>query len=64
MHWHFAPENPKRLLEAGVTIAFTTQGLEETKQFRKKLRQAVQRGLAPDDALRACTVAPAELLEL
>lgn len=62
MHWRLAPENPRRLVEAGVTVAFTAHGLDKPTSFREKLRQAVERGLDPDAALYGCTVAPATLL--
>ena len=62
MHWHLAPENPSRLNEAGVTIALTTHGLEKKADFRNRVRRAVERGWNADDALKACTIAPARLL--
>ncbi len=61
MHWDLAPENPARLSEAGVKIAFTTQGLKDPSEFLGALRTCVRRGLSPDAALRALTVTPAEL---
>ena len=62
MHWDIAPENPARLVAAGVRIALTSHGLKDRDQFLKRVRQAVERGLDPDDALRALTVTPASLL--
>jgi N-acetylglucosamine-6-phosphate deacetylase len=62
MHWHLAPENPGRLAEADVKIALTTDGLEKRGEFLAQLRKAIKRGLSRDDALRALTVNPAELL--
>ena len=61
MHWDMAPENPGRLAKAGVKIVFTTEGLKEVDTFLAALRKAVARGLSADAALRALTVAPAEL---
>jgi N-acetylglucosamine-6-phosphate deacetylase len=61
MHWDMAPENPARLVKAGVKIVFTTEGLKEVDSFLAALRKAVARGLSADDALRALTIAPAEL---
>ncbi|UCG60066.1 MAG: amidohydrolase family protein [Phycisphaerales bacterium] len=61
-HWESAPENPKRLCEAGVCFALTTAELKEPKEFYSKLREAVRRGLAPDKALAALTTVPAAWL--
>jgi imidazolonepropionase-like amidohydrolase len=62
MHWDLAPENPARLVAAGVPIALTTYGLMNTTDFLPAVRRAVQRGLSPEDALKALTITPAELL--
>ncbi|HND51529.1 MAG TPA: amidohydrolase family protein, partial [Pirellulaceae bacterium] len=61
MHWDIAPENPARLERAGVSFVLTSHGLREPKEFLDAVRKAVARGLSPDAALRALTVAPAEL---
>lgn len=60
MHWHFAPTNPSRLDDAGVRFAFTTDGLDDAKDFLKNIRLAVQRGLDRDVALAALTTTPAQ----
>lgn len=61
MHWDHAPENPGRLAAAGVRIALTMQGLKDQATFITSLRKAIERGLTPDDALRALTTVPADL---
>jgi len=61
-HWYLVPENAGRLDKAGVRIAFATQGLKDPGDFLPAVRRTVERGLAPDSALRALTVTPAELL--
>ncbi|MBI3872774.1 MAG: amidohydrolase family protein [candidate division Zixibacteria bacterium] len=61
MHWDIAPENAGRLAQAGVPIAFMSQGLKDTKDFLGAVRKAVQRGLSADAALTALTVTPAGL---
>jgi N-acetylglucosamine-6-phosphate deacetylase len=61
MHWDHAPENPARLAQANVKLAFTTVGLENPTAFLKQVREAVQRGLQPDAALRALTIDAAEI---
>jgi N-acetylglucosamine-6-phosphate deacetylase len=62
MHWELAPENPGRLVNAGVTIALTSNGLREPTEFLASIRKAVQRGLPPEEALQAATLTPAKLL--
>ena len=59
--WDWAPENPAVLRQAGVTIALTTHGLSDRKEFRKNLRLALDRGLSESDALAALTTVPARL---
>ncbi|HVK81778.1 MAG TPA: amidohydrolase family protein, partial [Verrucomicrobiae bacterium] len=61
MHWDIAPENPARLAQAGVPIAFTAHGLKEIKDFLPRLRQAVERGLSREKALAALTTNAAVL---
>lgn len=61
-HWDLAPENPKRLLDAGVPIALTADGLKDFGDFRKNVRKAIERGLPEDAALAALTTVPAHWL--
>jgi N-acetylglucosamine-6-phosphate deacetylase len=61
MDWDLSAENPARLDKAGVKIALTAHGLRDKGTFLAAVRRAVVRGLAPDAALRAMTVTPAEL---
>lgn len=63
-HWDLAPDNPRQLLEAGATIAFTTLGLGEAKDLHAKLATAIERGLSPEAALAAVTTTPAQMLGL
>ena len=62
MDWDLSPEDPGRLDKAGVTIALSTQGLKDKATFLTNVRKAVVRGLSNDAALKAMTVAPANLL--
>lgn len=62
MHWELSPENPARLINAGVKVAFTAEGLEDPADLRSQLRIAIEHGLSPDDALQSLTMIPAELL--
>jgi imidazolonepropionase-like amidohydrolase len=62
-HWQQAPANAARVAAAGLRFALTTRGLKEpAKEFWPSLRRAVAAGLSEDDALRALTLTPAELL--
>jgi imidazolonepropionase-like amidohydrolase len=61
-HWELAPENPKRLNEAGVAFAFTSAKLKKADQFHAKVRETVERGLSADAALAALTTGPARML--
>lgn len=60
-HWDEAPENLKRLNEAGVSFAFTTATLKDPGLFLAAVRSAVQRGLSRQAALAALTITPAKL---
>ena len=62
LHWDLAPENPARLHRAGVRIALTGHGLGNIAKLRSAVRGAIERGLPAEEALRALTVTPAELL--
>ncbi len=61
-HWYLAPENAKKLSDAGATLAFTSHGLKDKNDFLKNLRKMVERGLDKEKALEALTTAPASLL--
>ena len=61
-HWEMAPANPARLEAAGISFAFTTEGLRDKKQFLEALRKSVAYGLSPETALKALTWTPAQLL--
>jgi imidazolonepropionase-like amidohydrolase len=60
--WEHAPTTPARLHEAGVRFAFYTGGLGDPADVRDRARAAVEAGLPADAALRALTLAPAEIL--
>src|SRR5436190_46156 len=57
--WDWGPSNSSILRKQGRDIALTTYGLGDKKQFRKKLRLVIDRGLSEDDALAALTTIPA-----
>ncbi len=59
-----APSDPRWLRDAGLTFSFTTAGLEDVGTFDERVREAIGRGLSPDDALAAVTTVPARQLGL
>lgn len=60
--WEHAPSNPKRLLEAGATVAITTDRLRRIGDFPARMRAAMASGLERDEALAMLTTTPARLL--
>ncbi len=64
MMWEQAPTNPRRLMQAGVTVALTTHALRDRKSFSSALAKAIEQGLTEDQALAALTTVPAKLLGL
>ena len=62
MSWEHAPYNPRRLDEAGMTVALTTSGQRNRSEFMDGVRSAIERGLDEDHALAMMTTTPAELL--
>ena len=61
-HWAWAPSNPYEVEKAGLSFAFTTDGLKNISQFRSMIRQALDRGLSEEKALAALTTQPAAWL--
>ncbi len=64
LHWNLAPDNPRRLHQAGIDFAFTTDGLKDPREFLAHIRRTIKRGLAAEAALAALTTTPAKLLEV
>ncbi|MCC6782534.1 MAG: amidohydrolase family protein [Planctomycetes bacterium] len=60
--WEQAPTNAARLRAAGVSIALTSDRLDERREFMRALREAIAHGLSQDDALAALTTEPAGML--
>lgn len=63
-HWELAPTNPGRLVNSGLEIAITTDGLKKKTSFHKKLRDAIEGGLSEEEALKALTFNPASIIGL
>jgi imidazolonepropionase-like amidohydrolase len=61
-NWEMAPGNPGALEKAGVKFAITTYGLTKPTDFWTNLRLAIDNGLSEQQALRALTQTPAEIL--
>lgn len=57
-----APENAKRLSDAGIRFAFTTRNLKNKADIGKNIRKMVAAGLSMDTVLTAFTTTPAEIL--
>ena len=62
MHWQLAPTNAAKLAAAGIDFAFTTHGMQEEQTLLAQVRKCIDRGLPRDQALRALTLAGAEML--
>lgn len=56
-----APKTPGQLAKAGVTLAFSTDGLRQPRDFVRNAAKAVKEGLAADAALRALTLDAAKI---
>jgi len=56
-----APSTPAMLARSGVKFALYTGGFERRADFLRSLQRATEAGLAPEDALRALTLWPAEI---
>src|SRR5467141_216013 len=56
-----APSSPGALAKAGVKFAFYSGGITAPKDIVKAAKKSIEAGLAPDAALRALTLSPAEI---
>jgi imidazolonepropionase-like amidohydrolase len=63
-HWELAPSNANRLSKAGIQFALTTNGLKKKSDFLLNLQKAIKNGLSEEDALKALTQTPAELMKV
>jgi len=59
-----APSTPSAFAKAGVKFAFYSGGLSAPKDILKAAKKSIDAGLAPDAALRAFTLTPAEIFGL
>ena len=56
-----APSTPAALAKAGVKFAFYSGATTDPKDLLKAVKKSIDAGLAPDAALRALTLTPAEI---
>ena len=63
-HWETAPANASILYASGVPFAFSSFRLKNPAEFSDALRQAIRYGLPAQEALKALTTTPAELLRI
>jgi imidazolonepropionase-like amidohydrolase len=63
-HWELAPTNPSAIEKASIPFALTTADLKDKNTFWKNLRKAIEYGLSEEQALKALTQTPAELLKV
>lgn len=59
-----APRTAAQLLNAGVRVAFQSGGMTSIADFVTNAQKSVEQGLSRDAALRAMTLAPAEIFGL
>ena len=57
-----APKTAGRLAAAGVRFAFQSGGMTQMSDYLANAARAVEQGLARDEAVRALTIRPAEIL--
>ncbi|RYU79440.1 amidohydrolase family protein [Hymenobacter persicinus] len=62
-HWEMAPANAGMLAKAGVPFALSAADLKDKKKFLPNLKKAIEYGLTEEQALRALTATPAELIK-
>lgn len=64
LSWKHAPENPRRLLAAGIPVALTTYRLDSVGSFPAQVKRAMDAGLPHDEMLACLTTRPARMLGL
>jgi imidazolonepropionase-like amidohydrolase len=62
--WELAPQNPMFFEKAGIDFALTADGLKDKTNFIKQIQKAIKNGLSEQQALKAITQTPAELLQI
>ncbi len=62
--WELAPTNAAVLASNKIPFALTLSDLKNKADFWKNLRKAIDNGLSEEDAIKALTYSPAQLLKL
>ena len=55
------PSTPAQLKKAGVPFALYADGLDQPREFQRAVKRAIDAGLSREDAVRALTLAPAQI---
>jgi imidazolonepropionase-like amidohydrolase len=63
-NYELAPYNLVYLKKAGINFSITASDIKEPKVFLKNLQRVVKNGLSKEEALKALTTTPAELVGL
>ena len=63
-HWSMAPDNIKKIYDAGLFFSLTSSQLKNKLEFRKNLQKIIDRGLPQDVAYAALTTFPAEAMRM
>jgi hypothetical protein len=58
------PSTPALLQKAGVPFALYADGLDQPRDFQRAVKRAIDAGLSREDAIRALTLAPAQIYNL
>ena len=61
-NWETAPYNLRIIEENNITYTITSSGTKNKKEFLENLRMAISKGLSEENALKALTTTPAELI--
>ena len=63
-HWELAPKNLSLLSENDIKFAITSDNLKAKSEFLGNLKKAVKNGLSKENALKALTFTPANILNI
>jgi len=58
------PATPALLAKAGVPFALYADGLDQPRDFQRAVKRAMEAGLSREDAIRALTLAPAQIYNI
>jgi hypothetical protein len=55
------PSAPAKLKQAGIPFALYADGVDQPREFQRAVKRAIEAGLSREDAIRALTLAPAQI---